>query len=237
MPVADDADALALVERIGEIIDGDAVDPGADQADDDHAERVDGEGRAADQGAGDRNGGADVEMKVFVDDLGEDVQPARGSIDPEEDGLGDTEHQHETDQVQPRVVHDRSPVGDQFFKGKDPGPEIDERTKDQGRINGLRTEFRADQQPGEHQQDGIDGRDDHGDPHRHPELRKDLRKDDREARDAADDQLARHEEIIDGGSPDEHTERHDDQFFPELGGSEGFQKISFHRSSDYSRLR
>ena len=77
MVVADDADPLALVECVGEVVDGDAVDPGADQADNHHPERIDGEGRAADQGTGDRNGGADVEMKVFVDDLGEDVQPAR----------------------------------------------------------------------------------------------------------------------------------------------------------------
>ena len=68
--VADDTDSLATVERIGEVIDGDAVDPRADETYHDQAEGIDGECRAADKGAGDGDGGADVEVEVFIDDLG-----------------------------------------------------------------------------------------------------------------------------------------------------------------------
>ena len=45
--VGDDADALALVHAGHEVVQGEAVHPGADEADDDHPERVDGEGGAA----------------------------------------------------------------------------------------------------------------------------------------------------------------------------------------------
>ena len=45
-----DADALAVVEGGGEVVDHQAVNPGADETDGHHAEVVDEEGRTADDG-------------------------------------------------------------------------------------------------------------------------------------------------------------------------------------------
>ena len=62
----DDADSLAEVEAGGEVVDHHSVDPCANKADDDHAERMDGKCRAADHGTGDGDGHSDIEMEVLV---------------------------------------------------------------------------------------------------------------------------------------------------------------------------
>ena len=87
MVVRDDADAFAPAQARHEVVHDQAVDPGADQADDDQPEGIDGERRAADDDAGDGHGQADVEMEVLVDDLRQDVQSSRGGVDAEHDGL------------------------------------------------------------------------------------------------------------------------------------------------------
>lgn len=127
--VGDDADALPLVHAGHEVVEREAVHPGADQAEDHHPEGVDGEGAAADEGAGDGHGYADVEVQVLVHDLREDVQSAGGGVDVEQDGLGDAHHEHEADQVQQRVAHDGGLTGlDETLIGAYLLPELQERT-------------------------------------------------------------------------------------------------------------
>lgn len=72
----DDADPLALVQAGREIVHDKAVDPCADEADDHHPERIDGESCAADDSARHGHGRPDVEVKVLVDNLCEYVKAA-----------------------------------------------------------------------------------------------------------------------------------------------------------------
>ena len=226
--VGDDADTLALVHAGHEVVQGEAVHPGADEADDDHPERVDGEGGAADDGAGDGDGDTDVEVQVLVDDLREDVQAAGGGVDAEQDRLGNADDEHEADQVRQRFAHDGGLSGlDEALVGAHFLPELQERAQDHGRVHGLGAEFLADQQPGQDEKDGIDDRDDHGYLDRDAHHREHVREDDGKTGDGSQDELAGHHEVIDGGGRDGHAEGHDEQLLPELPGAQVFQYI-FH---------
>ena len=234
MSLRDDADALAAVDRSHEVVQGEAVEPSAHQAEHDQTERIDGEGGTADDGAGDGHGHADVEVQVFVDDFGQDVQAARGGIDAEQDGLRDAHHQDEDDQVHQRVAHHGSQTGlDELFVGAHLLPEFQERTQDHGRVYGLGAEFLADQQPGQDQEDGVDDRDDRGDLDGDTQHREHIREDDGETGDGSQDEFAGHHEVIDGGGRDGHAQGHDEQFLPELPGAEVLQDL-FHGVVSFS---
>ncbi len=168
----DDAEALVVVEGGGEVVDHEAVDPGADEADDDHAEGVDSEGGAADDGAGHRDGGTDVEVQVFVDNLGQDVESTSGSVDAEHQGLGGTEQQHEAAEVKPGVAHNGVVIDDTIVRRQDiftsgilgiprehPGPEVGEGTEDKGGEDRLETKLAVDEDEGEDEQDDVDDHD------------------------------------------------------------------------------
>jgi len=220
----DDAHALLAVEAGHEIVHREAVDPGADDADDHHAERVDGEGAAADERAGHGDGSAYVEVEVFVDYLGNDVESARGSVDIEEDGLGDAEEQHEAQEVEPGVAHQRGGTGfGDLLEWQDGRPEVHQRTEDHGGIDRLQAELLPYQEPREHKQHGVDQRDHPGDLESDPEIGQDGGKHDREAGYAADDELAGNEEIIDACGTHGHSESHYDEFLPELPGKDLFE--------------
>ena len=150
--LADYADALALVESVGEIVDRYAVDPGADKADDDHAERIDGKCGAADQGSCDGDGCTYVEVQILVDYLGEDVEASCRGVYPEQNGLGNAEHQHEADEVQSWIVHYGRTLGNKFLIGEYLVPYIYQRAEDKRRINGFDAEFSTYEQPCEHEQ-------------------------------------------------------------------------------------
>ena len=77
----DNAEFLVVVEGSGEVVDHETVNPSTDEADDDHTEVIDEEGRAADNGAGNGDGGTDVEVEELVDNLGQDVETTSGSVD------------------------------------------------------------------------------------------------------------------------------------------------------------
>ena len=228
--VRDDADAFAPVYAGHEVVQGEAVHPGAHQADDDHPERIDGEGGAADDGSGDGHGDADVEVQVLVHDLREDVQSAGGGVDTEEDGLRNAHHQDEDDEVQQRVAHHGGESRlDEFLIRTHPCPEVQERSQDHGRIDGLGPELRADQEPGHDQQDGIDRRDDPGHLDRNARQPQHVGDHDGQAGDGSQHEFARNHEIIDSCGSDGHAERHDEKFLPELPGGQVLQNL-FHKN-------
>ena len=232
--VGNDADALALVHAGHEIVQGEAVHPGADQADDDHPERVDGKGGAADDGAGDGHGHADVEVQVLVDNLREDVQAAGGGVDRKKDCLRDADHEHEADQVHQGVAHDGGLAGlDEALVGAHLLPEFQERAQDHRRIHGLGAEFLADQQPGHDQKNAVDDRDYPGDLDGKAYHRENVGDDDGETGDGPEHEFAGHHEIIDGGGRDGHAQGHDEQLFPELPGAKILQDL-FHGVVSFS---
>ena len=164
----DDAHAFAAVQTGGEIVQRKAVDPGANEADDHHPERVHRKGRAADEGAGYRYGGADVEVQILVDDLGQDVQAAGGGVDVEEDGLRDAEDEDKAQQIEPDVSHKRRLAGlHKAAHRQDLFPNLDERTQDECRVHGLGTELLANQEPRHNEQGGVDDGDHQGHLHRY----------------------------------------------------------------------
>ena len=226
--VRDDADAFAPVHAGHEVIQGEAVHPGAHEADDDHPERIDGEGRAADDGPGDGHGNADVEVQVLVHDLRKDVQSAGGGVDAEQDGLRDAHHQDEDDEVQQRVAHHGvQPRFDELLIRAHPRPKIQQRSQDHGRIDGLGPEFRADQEPCQQKQDGIDRRDDPGNLDRDARQAQDIGDHDGQTGDGSQHEFARHHEIIDSCGGDGHAHGHNDEFLPELPGSQVAENV-FH---------
>ena len=85
--IGNHTDSFPLVQAGGEVVHDQAVDPRADQADDHHLERIDGEGCAADHRSGHRHGSSDVEMQVLVDNLRQDVEATGGGVDVEQDSL------------------------------------------------------------------------------------------------------------------------------------------------------
>ena len=167
--LGDDAHTLALVEVGGEHVHYHAVDPSGDKADDDHLEGVDGESREADDGTRHAHRLTHVEVQVLVDDLGQDVKAARGGVDGEHQGLGGAEDDDAAEQVEPGVAHHgigRTGInthinqvfvrGGQVFPGVEPFAELGHGTEDQSAIDGLEAEFFADEQIGQHQQDGVE---------------------------------------------------------------------------------
>ncbi len=222
--LGDDAEALVVVEGGGEVVDHEAVDPGADEADDDHAEVVDEEGGAADDGTGDGDGGSDVEVEELVDDLGQDVEAAGGGVDAEHQGLRSAEQQHEAAEVEPGVAHDGGGAGDEVvvgdvLPGEDGIPEVGQGAEDEGRVDGLEAELAVDEQEGHDEQDDVDAHDPGAEAMAAGE---DVGEDDGETGDGTDDELGGYEEVVDGGGGDHHAEGHDDQFLPEFPGADIF---------------
>ena len=153
---------------------------------------------------------------------------SRPPVEGEEDRLRDAHHEHEADQVQQRVAHHGALAGlDEALVGAHLLPEFQERAQDHRRVHGLGAEFPADQQPGHHQEDGIDGRDDcrylQGNAHHHEQVGDD----DGKTGDGPQHELAGHHEIVDGGGRDGHAQGHDEQFLPELPGAKVLQDL-FH---------
>ena len=165
-------EALVVVQRGCEVVDHQAVDPGADEADDDHTEGVDGESGAADDGTGNAHRGSDVEVQVLVHYFGQDIQTARRGVDAEHQCLGGAEQQHEAAEVEPRVTHDGCRAGDGVGVGKDVlasgvlgvpgqylGPEVGQGAEDEGRVDGLGAELFVDEQERQYQQHNVDDHD------------------------------------------------------------------------------
>ena len=209
-----DAHSLAVVQRGGEVIDHQSVDPGADKSDDHHAEGVDEECRAADDGTGDAHRGPNVEVQILVHNLGQNVETAGGGVDAEHQSLCGTQQQHEAAEVQPRVAHYRRGAGHQVVVGnllprEDGVPHVGERTENHGGINRLGSELMSNQQPRQDEEDGVDGHDDDGQTNVDARGLEDVVQHNRETRDGADNQLAGHQKIIYSGSGYKHAESHD----------------------------
>ena len=224
MIVRDDADALAPAQGGHEVVHDQAVDPGADEADDHQAERIYGEGGTADDHPGDGHRQTDVEVQVFVDDFREDVQPARGSVDAEHDSLRHAQDEHKTNQVEPKVAHHGSLArGEQLRVGADLLPQVHHGTENQGRITSLDAELLPDEEISQNQEDGVDDEHDGGHLDGDACVLEQSADDDGETGDAADDNLAGNQEIVHGSRGDEHADGHDQEFLPELPGPEGGQ--------------
>lgn len=229
MIVGYDADSLPPVEGGHEIVYDKAVEPGTDKADDDKSERVDCERRAADDRSGDRNRKAYIEVQVLIDYLRKDVKSSGGGVDVEEDCLGYTEKQYKAYKVKPRVAHygrDAARAhGNNLFRRADHFPKVHQRTEYHGRIDGLGPEFLSDKKPCHDKEHCIREGHYHGDFDIDSGFCEKCGNDDGEARNRADDKFARNEEIVDGGSSYHHTEGHDEEFLPELPGSENFENV------------
>ena len=121
-------------------------------------EGVDGEGSAADDGAGHRNRRAYIKMQVFVDNFGQDVQTSCRGVDLEKHGLGGAQQKHKTTEVKPDIAHNGwdSGVGlDETLVGEVGFQHTHHRTQNQGRVNGFDAKLFANQEIRENQQDGI----------------------------------------------------------------------------------
>ena len=226
-----DTDAFAVVERGGEVVDHETVNPGADKTDDYHAEVVDEECGAADNGTGDGDRGADVEVEVLVDYLGEDVQSAGGGVDAEHKGLRSTQKQDEAAEVEPGIAHDGHRAGGDVLvrdvlPGEDGVPHIGKRTQNHSGVDRLGSELMPNQNPCQDKQDGVDGHNDDREADIDTSCHEDVVEYDGETGDGADNELAGHQKVVDGGGSDEHAEGHNDQFLPKFEGFEDTQGIN-----------
>jgi len=225
----DDAHTLSLVEVGREHIHHHAIDPCGNEADDHHLEGIDEESREADDGTRHAHRLAHVEVQVFVDDFGQDVETASGSVDGEHQCLGGAEDDDAAEQVEPRVAHHRKSLAgiythvyqvavrrSEVFPGINPFAELSHRTEDQGTVNRFEAELLANEQVGQNQQDGVDDGDHHGQADVDTHAVKDVGQHDGKTRDGANDQLAGNQEIIDANTRHKHTEGHDQQLYPEL---------------------
>ena len=73
----------------------------------------------------------------------------------------------------------------------------------------------ADENPRQDEEDGVDGHNPDGNALAASE---DIGQHDGETRDGADDEFAGHQEVVDGGGADHHSEGHNDQLAPEFRG-------------------
>ena len=110
--IGNDADTFAFIERGGEIIDGKSVNPGTDDTNNDHTEVIDKERSTANHDATDRDRCADIEMKIFIKDLTDDIESAGRGIDAEEECLTSGKKEDETDKIEPDVSHAESTAHD-----------------------------------------------------------------------------------------------------------------------------
>ena len=157
-------------------------------------------------------------MEVLVDNLGQDVESAGGGIDAEHQGLSGAEQQHEAAEVQPRVAHHRWGTGDDVVVGdvlprKHHVPEVGQRTENQSGVDRLETELTVNQDKGEDQQNDVD---DHDEGTQAEDIAHQLVEHDGKTGDGTDNEFGGHQEIVNGGSGDHHTEGHNHEFFPEL---------------------
>ncbi len=229
--LGDDAEALVVVEGSGEVVDHETIDPGADEADDDHAEVIDEECSAADDGAGHGNRGSDVEVEILVDNLGQDVEATGGGVDAEHQGLGGTEQQHEAAKVEPGIAHHRGGAGDEVvigdvLPGVDGIPEVGQGAEDEGGVDRLETKLAVDEQKCQYQQDDVDNHNQITEIHLNAHAGEDVDQHDGETGDGTDDEFGGYEEIVDSGGGDCHAKSHDDQLFPEFESAHIVDKFS-----------
>ena len=100
-------------------------------------------------------------MAVLIDDLRHDIEASRRGVDAEQDALGETQHEHEAEQVKPRVEHHLARAGDgdgkeRLLHGEKPLQEIDHRTYDERGVNGLGPKLIAQQDEGQDEQHDVD---------------------------------------------------------------------------------
>ena len=91
-----DAVFRAVQDHVRAVRVGEAVDPGTYQTYNDQTERVDSERGTAYHRTCHCNRGPYIKMQVLVDDFSQNVKPAGGGVDMEQDGLREAHDEHET---------------------------------------------------------------------------------------------------------------------------------------------
>ena len=168
-------------------------------------------------------------MQVFVDNLGQNVKTTRGGVDGEHQRLGGTEDDDAAKQVEPRVAHHRIGLtwidthitkvivwGGEVLPRIKPFAELGHGTENHGAVDRLQSEFLADKQISQNQQDGIDNRNHHRQADVDAHALEDVGQHDGETRDGAHNQLTRDEEIIHTNARHKHAESHNQQLDPKL---------------------
>ena len=146
----------------------------------------------------------------------------------EQDGLRGAENEHKAQKVEPGVPHHGSLSGlDEFLVGKNFLPKLDERAQDKGSVHRFSAKFRANQQPGHHQQDGIDDRNHQRHLHRQSHGVEHAGDHHGKAGDGPHHQVAGHEKIVHGGRCDKHANGHDYQFLPKFESSQRLNEFFF----------
>ena len=82
-----DAYTFALAQAGSKIVNDNAIQPCADDTDNDKPEGIDGKGGTTDDNSRYGDSTADVDMHIFADDFGDNIQSAGRTIDAEEYGL------------------------------------------------------------------------------------------------------------------------------------------------------
>ena len=217
--VGDDIHAYARVDACHEVVYHQAVDPRAHQAHDDQAHVVDQEGRAAYSPAPYRDRRAQAHVAILVDDLGQDVEPARRGVDAEQYRLRHAQHQHKAQQVEPRVG-DHLPRAlyrdskERLLDGAHCPQKVDHGAQNEGRVHRLGPKLVADEHKCKQQQDGVDDKY-HG---AHRQEGHKLGNHERQAGDRAHDEVTGNEKEIYRARGNKHARGHDDQVEPELLG-------------------
>ena len=159
-------------------------------------------------------------MQILVDNLRQDVETAGWSVDGEHHRLRRAKQKHKTAEVEPDIAHNgRGALRQEHGVGYILLQQGHQRTQNQGRIDRLDTELLANQEVGQHQQDGVHHQNHGGNRQRNPEqLFGNATDHDGKTGNGTDDQLARHQEIIDRNGCNQHSDGHNEKFHPELLG-------------------
>ena len=196
-----DAHPPLLVKAEDEVVQDNAVEVGAQDAEHDGLGVVDEGGGQGHAHARHGHRLAQLHAEELVEQLGHHVQAAGGGVFHEQHGLADADHKEEADHVQKGIAHDGLVVGE------DPLQNPQHRRHQYGGVHGLGAELPADEQEAQQQQSHVEDEGDDGDGQR-----DEVAEDNGQAGDAAHGEAA-------GDEEKEHRRRADD------GAHRNHQKI------------
>ena len=154
--IRNQADPLFSVQCRCIVVDYDAIKPCSNKSCNDKSEWVYRKRRAADTCSGDSHGSTDIEMKIFVHNLGKDIESPRGSIDIEQDSLRNTKYQNKAEKIHPQTSHYSGLTGrNKSLVWHNPADNFREWSENHGRIHGFCPEFMIYKKPRQHQQNRI----------------------------------------------------------------------------------
>lgn len=151
--LGNDADALALVEAEDEVVEDDTAEIGTNDGQNSGLEIVEEDGRTGDYHTGNDRGLAHINAEEVVEDLGDDIDAARGCVEVEQNGLTDGTEEGEADQIGQRISHDRA------IEGRIALEQTHDSRQQDGSIDRFDAELTAQQQKTEDEQTDVK---DHG---------------------------------------------------------------------------